>query len=160
MNFERMIARPMLMLHAISGCAALAISIHVLYFIWRGGMKRGAARRARARRYAAIAWPVYLAALLTGAFAYPAYMVDVRWAYLEESRPFMVGLFEIKEHWGAIGLLLAWGVWRYLCRSTPEEIASADQTFWRGHALLTSLLVICAAVNVIVGFWVVMVRSV
>ncbi len=160
MTWEWTIARPMLLLHAVTGFAALAISIHVLYFVWLGGRNSGAARRARARWYAAITWPAYVAAMVTGALVYPAYKVGVREAWLDANRPELTGFFEIKEHWGAIGLLLAWGLWRYLCRSAPGEIASADRTFWRGQSILTLLLVICAAVNVVIGLWVVMVRSV
>lgn len=160
MTWEWTIARPMLLLHALVGCGALAISIHLLYFAWRGGIARRAAHRALARRYAAITWPMYVAALVTGALVYPAYNVGVRGEWLDANRPEMTGLFEIKEHWGAVGLLLAWAVWRYFRRSTADEIASPDLVFWRGQTLLVFLLALCAAANVIIGLWVTMVRSV
>jgi hypothetical protein len=160
MSWEWAIARPMLLLHALTGFGALAITIHVLYFAWRGGHPRRAAHRSRARRYVTIAWPMYVAAMITGALVYPAYNVAVRGEYLDANRPEMTGLFEIKEHWGAVGLLLAWGMWRYFRRSAPEELASPDPVFWRGHTLLVLLLVICSAANVIIGAWVTMVRSV
>lgn len=162
MTWEWTLARPMLLLHALSGFAALAISVHVLYFAWRGGGDDNAGHRARARarRYAAIAWPLYVAAMVTGALVYPAYKVGVREAWLDANRPALTGLFEIKEHWAALGLLVAWGVRRYLCRSTGEQISDPDATFWRGQTVLTLIVVICALANVVIGAWVVMVKSV
>ncbi|UCD29756.1 MAG: hypothetical protein JSV03_04540 [Planctomycetota bacterium] len=160
MTWELYLARPLLILHALTGFAALGISLHVLYFAWRGGGFGRTGFRARARRYANITWPIYLATIITGALVYPAYMVDVRGRWLDANRPELTGLFEIKEHWAAIGLILSWAMWRYLCRSGVDEIASAEPHFWRGHALLTFLMVICIAVNVVIGCWVVMVKSV
>ena len=160
MTWEWTIARPMLCLHALAGFASLAILVHVAYFALRGGGERGAGRRARAQKYAAIAWPVYVAAMVTGALVYPAYMVGVRAPWLEANRPALVGFFEIKEHWGAIGLLLAWAMWWYICRGGTAVVAAADRSFWRGQAILILLATVCAAYNVIVGLWIVMVRSV
>ncbi len=41
---------------------------------------------------------------LTGAWLYPFFRVEVRAACLDPSFPIFTGLFEIKEHWLAIGL--------------------------------------------------------
>ncbi len=160
MTWELYLARPLLLLHALTGFAALTISIHVLYFGWRGAASNRAGHRVKARRYALITWPTYVAAMITGALVYPAYKVVVREAWLDANRPELTGLFEIKEHWGALGLLLAWGLWRYFRRSAADELAAAHRTFWRGQTLLAILFVICAAANVLIGLWVVMVRSV
>ena len=160
MNIERFIARPMLLLHAVAGFAVLAISIHVLYFAFKGGRQRGTGHRAKTIRYMGITWPLYLAALITGAIAYPAYKIDVREAYLDAHQPLLTGLFEVKEHWGAIGLLLAWALWRYYRRSARADIANTDLTFWRGQTLLVLLMVLCILANALVGVWITMVQSV
>jgi len=160
MTWEFTLFRPLMLIHALTGCGALFISAHVLYFLWTGRDEKRASHRARARRYAAIAWPTYLAALLTGVLTYPAYCVNVRYAWMQTHRPDLVGWFEIKEHWGAIGLLLAWAMWRYLCRSSAEEVAHPNRGYWRGQTLVTLLMVVCITVNVVAGIWIVMVRSV
>lgn len=158
MTWELTWARPLLLIHALAGFAALAISIHVLWFAWRGA-GRNAAWRVRARRYARITWPMYVAALMTGILIYPAYGVTVRKAWLEANRPDMVGWFEIKEHWTTLGLLLAWGLWRYFCKAEIDDVLTPERTSWRGHVLVALLVTICALVGVVVGTWVVMVRS-
>jgi len=160
MTWELYLARPLLLLHALTGFGALAISFHVLYFAWRGMGKGGAGFRIRARFYASITWFMYLGAMITGAVVYPAYSVEVRAPYLDVDRPDLTGWFEIKEHWGAVGLLLAWGMWRYLCRSSKDDVLLPESGFWRGHVLLLFLLILCIVINVVVGSWVVMVKSV
>jgi len=159
MTWELTLARPLLLVHALAGFAALAISLHVLWFVWKG-VGRNAAWRVRARRYATIAWPVYLAALVSGILIYPAYMVTVRKAGLEADRPDMVGWFEIKEHWSALGLLLVWGMWRYLRRSDMDEILTPERSAWQGQAVIALAATICILLSVIVGIWIVMIRSV
>jgi len=157
MTWELTWARPLLLIHAALGFGLLAICVHVLWFAWRGTGKNAAWR---ARRYAAIAWPMYIAAFVTGALIYPAYMVTVRKPWLEANRPAMVGWFEIKEHWAALGLVLAWGVWRYFRKSEKDDVLTPDRTFSRGVAFLALLATICVLINVVFGAWIVMVRSV
>ncbi len=157
MTWELTWARVLLLIHAALGFGVLAITLHVLWFAWKGA---GRAAAVRARRYAGIAWPMYLAALVSGALVYPAYMVTVRKPWLEANRPAMVGWFEIKEHWAALGLLLAWGMWRYFRKSETEDMLAQGNAAWRGYALIALLATICALINVIFGAWIVMIRSV
>jgi hypothetical protein len=159
MTWELSLARPLLLLHALAGCAALAVSVHVLHFAIRGGRESNGAFRAKARRYARVTGPVYLAAMATGIVIYPAYKVMVRVAWLDAHAPAMTGLFEIKEHWAALGLILTWAAWRYYCRPRVEDVIHPNRAFWSGHAILALLGAICTALNVIVGLWLVMVRS-
>ncbi len=155
MTWELAWARGLLVLHAALGFGALAITVHVLWFAWKRPA-RGAAWRVR--RYLRIAWPMYLAALLSGAIVYPAYAVTVREAWLEAHRPALVGLFEIKEHWAALGLLLAWGLWRYVRTSERDEVLAP--VVWRGIGVVALLVTLCLLINVVSGTWIVMVRSV
>jgi hypothetical protein len=159
MTWELSIARPFLLLHALVGCAALAVSVHVLHFAIRGGQEGNAAFRAKARRYARVTWPVYLATMLTGILIYPAYKVTVRDAWLDAHAPAMTGLFEIKEHWAALGMILTWAAWRYYCRPPVDEVIHPNRAFWKGHGILALLGALCTAFSVIVGLWLVMVRS-
>ncbi len=157
MTWELTLARPLLLIHAIIGFGALAISIHVLWFVWK---RPGLGAAGRVRHYLRIAWPMYLAALISGALIYPAYMVTVRKAWLEAHRPAVVGWFEIKEHWAALGLILAWGMWRWFRKGETDEALMHHPTFWRGMGLIALLATICILINVVLGAWVVMIRSV
>jgi len=157
MTWELTGARALLLIHAAIGFGTLAISAHVLWFAWKPPGKGSAWR---ARRYAGIAWPMYLASLISGALVYPAYVVLVRKPWLEANRPAMVGCFEIKEHWAALGLILAWGVWRYYRRFEREEVLKPNRTMQRGVAVMVLLATVCVLINVLFGTWLVMIRSV
>lgn len=57
----------------------------------------------------------YLITFVLGGILYPAYRLEVRVAFEELQLPWAIGLFEIKEHWGALGLAalpLYSGVWK------------------------------------------------
>ena len=157
MSWELSWARPLLLIHAAIGFGTLAISVHVLWFARKSA---GGGSAWRARRYVGIAWPMYLASFISGALIYPAYMVTVRKAWLEANRPAMVGWFEIKEHWAALGLILAWGMWRYYRKSERGDILTPNRTAQRGMAVIALLATICVLINALFGTWIVMIRSV
>lgn len=157
MTWELSWARALLLIHALVGFGTLAITVHVLWFSWKS-VDRGAAWRAR--RYAGIAWPMYIASLVSGALVYPAYMVLVRKPWLEANHPALVGCFEIKEHWAAVGLVLAWGMWRYYRKSDQADILKPNRTAQLGVAVVALLATLCVLANVVFGSWIVMVRSV
>ncbi|MBI4820195.1 MAG: hypothetical protein HY791_28225 [Deltaproteobacteria bacterium] len=52
----------------------------------------------------------YLLCFVTGAMTYPAFKRDVR-PELDRAIPWATGLFEIKEHFAAIGLLACLALW-------------------------------------------------
>ncbi|MFA7584962.1 MAG: hypothetical protein WCY11_02025 [Novosphingobium sp.] len=49
---------------------------------------------------------LYLASIVLGAVIYPTYRLDARIALEEMGLAWAVGLFELKEHWGGLGLAL------------------------------------------------------
>jgi hypothetical protein len=160
MDFEFAIARPMLLAHCLIGMAAVAVSMHAAYFAIRGSTSRHAGFRVKARRYAGICWPLYVLTMVTGALVYPAYKVGVRAEWMDVNRPDLTGWFEIKEHWAAIGTALAWAMWHYFRRSALDRIIKPDRNFWAGQSAMLVLTVICGLANIIIGCWIVMVRSV
>lgn len=83
----------------------------------------------------------YLVTFLLGALIYPTYRLDVRIALVEMRLPWAIGLFEIKEHWAAIGLA-SLPLYRHLWRAGD---ASA------GRAALTLLLASVVWFNFVVG---------
>ena len=46
----------------------------------------------------------YIIIYVLGALIYPAYRIYMRYQYFDVQLPWTTGLFEVKEHWGAIGL--------------------------------------------------------
>ncbi len=48
----------------------------------------------------------YIATFILGSVIYPAYRLDVRIVFAEMQLGWAIGLFEVKEHWAALGLAL------------------------------------------------------
>jgi hypothetical protein len=102
----------LLLLHALVSVALLGAVSHQCVAVLRA---RGAARVAGGsfvRRYASVGAGgfveavglLYLTNLVLGAILYPEYRIESRYA-LEEMRLLtVVGLFELKEHWAALGV--------------------------------------------------------
>ena len=83
----------------------------------------------------------YLATFVLGTLIYPAYRLDVRIALVEMQLPWAIGLFEVKEHWAAIGLA-SLPLYRDLW------LNSHDST---GRTVLTVLLASVVWFNFVVG---------
>ncbi|MFN2328406.1 MAG: hypothetical protein ABR612_05775 [Chromatocurvus sp.] len=83
----------------------------------------------------------YLATFILGMLIYPTYRLDVRIALVEMRLPWAIGLFEIKEHWAAIGLATL-PLYRHLWR-VGEATA--------GRTLLTLALASVVWFNFVVG---------
>ena len=63
----------------------------------------------------------YIIVYVIGALIYPAYRIHIRHEYFDPQLPWATGLFEVKEHWGAVGLALFF-VYYFLRRSfKPAE---------------------------------------
>ena len=71
--------------------------------------------------YVKISLWAYAIVYALGALAYPAFRVHTRMRLFDENIPWATGLFEVKEHWGALGL--AFFVVYYLLRRSfePDE---------------------------------------
>ncbi len=63
----------------------------------------------------------YIIVYALGALAYPAFRINTRAALFDKTLPWATGLFEVKEHWGALGL--AFFVVYYLLRKSfqPDQ---------------------------------------
>ncbi|OHB61442.1 MAG: hypothetical protein A2168_06480 [Planctomycetes bacterium RBG_13_50_24] len=48
----------------------------------------------------------YVIVYVIGAMIYPAYRIHIRHDYFDPQLPWATGLFEVKEHWGAVGLAM------------------------------------------------------
>jgi hypothetical protein len=66
--------------------------------------------------YVKVALWAYVIVYVIGALIYPAYRIHIRHEYFDPQLPWATGLFEVKEHWGAVGLGLFF-VYYFLRRS-------------------------------------------
>ena len=63
-------------------------------------------RQKRELLYLKVSFWTYLIVYVLGALIYPAFRVYIRGTCFDPQIPWATGLFEVKEHWSAIGLAL------------------------------------------------------
>jgi hypothetical protein len=103
-------------------------------------------RKVPGRSFAEPTILLFLAMTVIGSLLYPAFRVEVR-PLLDARSPWATGLFELKEHFTAIGLCLLpayWSLW-----SRPEENHEASSRAAR--ASLTAMLALICWWNFAVG---------
>ena len=87
---------------------------------------------------------LYFLTFVLGGIIYPAYRIDVRIPFEEMRLAWAVGLFEVKEHWGGIGVgvlpLYAY-VWR----------AQNSTSHGRNRMMITVLLALIVWADFIIG---------
>ncbi len=95
--------------------------------------------------YARVSFWSYVIVYVLGALIYPAYRVYIRADYFDPQLPWATGLFEVKEHWGAVGLALFFVYYR-LRRNFQPEVEKEKLWFY---------VPLCVLLNVIVWYKVV-----
>jgi len=95
--------------------------------------------------YARVSFWSYVIVYVLGALVYPAYRVYIRAAYFDPQLPWATGLFETKEHWGAVGLALF--LVYYLLRKSFQPEAEKEKLWF--------YVPLCVLLNVIVWYKVV-----
>ena len=71
--------------------------------------------------YVKVSLWTYTIVYVIGALIYPAFGARIRHPYFDPELPYATGLFEVKEHWGALGLAMFF-VYYFLRRSfKPAE---------------------------------------
>ena len=87
----------------------------------------------------------YVIVYVLGALIYPAYRVHIRHHYFDPELPWATGLFEVKEHWGAVGVALFF-VYYFLRKNMQPEKEREKLFFY---------VALCVLLNVIVWYKVV-----
>ncbi len=108
-----------LMLHLLITFVLVGSMTHNLLVVFK--YVRGKFGRKRLEwLYVRVAFWSYLVVYITGAVIYPAFRVYIRGAAFDPLK-WPTGLFEVKEHWGALGMALF--VIYYLLRKSfdPEQ---------------------------------------
>jgi hypothetical protein len=102
----------LLLAHVLAGAALLGALTHQCVAAWRNAPRTAAAQASFLGRYGAVGARgftvavvvLYVLVTVPGGLIYPVYRLDVRIPFEEMGLWWAVGLFEIKEHWGGIGL--------------------------------------------------------
>ena len=95
--------------------------------------------------YVRVSLWAYAVVYLIGALIYPAYRVHMRYEYFDKELPWATGLFEVKEHWGAVGLGMFFVY--YLLRKSFQPSEEKDKLYL--------YVPLCVLLNVIVWYKVV-----
>ena len=90
----------------------------------------------------------YIATFILGLLIYPVFRVNVRAADFDKARPWATGLFEAKEHIGAIALFAAIGI-LVLAKTTDEK---SDDNRKKVFIFLVSTVAVVFLVKFIFGF--------
>ncbi len=78
-------------------------------------------------RYLKISLWSYAAVYALGALIYPAFRVYIRRDHFDPNLPWATGVFEVKEHWGAIGLAMFFAY--YLLRRGFKPSEEKDKLY-------------------------------
>lgn len=95
--------RALLLIHAVLGCALVGALTH--NFLWSLPYLDGRYERAPAeRRFLRWGARLFGGAFVAGLILYPAYKLEVRVGWLDDHRPWVGRIFDIKEHFAALAL--------------------------------------------------------
>ena len=98
--------------------------------------------------YVKVSLWAYVVVYALGALAYPAFRINTRMRLFDENMPWATGLFEVKEHWGALGLALF--VVYYLLRDYRDIARTLKEPRKQIYA---ALFLIPIALFFLLSFW-------
>ncbi len=134
----------LVLLHLLATFVLVGAMTHNLLIVF--GYVRGKYGKKKLERYyVKVALWSYVVVYILGALAYPAFRINTRAALFDQSLPWATGLFEVKEHWGALGL--AFFVVYYLLRRSFEPDQEKDKLYF--------YVPLCVLLNVILWYKVV-----
>ncbi len=106
--------------------------------------------------YVKVSLWAYIVVYVLGALAYPAFRINTRADLFDKTLPWATGLFEVKEHWGALGL--AFLVVYYFLRSAFEPDEGRGKLFF--YVPLCVLLNVILWYKVIVGCYLALLKGI
>lgn len=151
----------------LEGCYNLLVLLHLLVtFILVGAMThnllivfnyvRGKFGKKKLEYlYVKVSLWSYIIVYVFGALAYPAFRINTRAALFDGTFPWATGLFEVKEHWGALGL--AFFVVYYLLRKNFQPDQARHKLFF--YVPLCLLLNVILWYKVIVGCYLALLKG-
>ena len=108
------------------------------------------------KTYAKVVSVAYVVTFVLGALLYPSYRVHVRGYHLDRHAPAFAALFDVKETYASLALVVAVALGALACTLRPAETPALV----RVYAVMS--LIVCAVVwfNVIAGLLVVSARGI
>lgn len=144
----------LMVLHLLATFALVGAMTHNLIIVI--GYVRGKfGRKNREQYYVKIAFWSYIIVYAFGALAYPAFRINTRAALFDLHIRWATGLFEVKEHWGGLGLALI-GVYYFLRRHFEPDQEKEKLYF---YVPLCFLLNIILWYKVIVGCYLALLKG-
>ena len=139
----------LLIVHALLAVGLLGAITHQTIGAWLPSRSSSGSFVARVRSVAAPAYAnavvaLYLSTALIGSILYPEYRLSIRVAVEQLELPVANGIFELKEHFAALGLAILpayWALWR------QPDSGEAPRT----RGLLTALLAFIVWWNFLTG---------
>ena len=145
---------PLLLAHLFATIVLVGSMTHNLLCVV--GYLRGKFGRQRLEQlYVKVSFWAYIIVYLLGILIYPAYKIHIRQTYFDPQLPWATGLFEVKEHWGAVGLGLFF-VYYFLRRSFRPD-SEKEKLFL--YVPLCLLLNIILWYKVIVGCYLTLLKG-
>ena len=147
--------RVLLVLHTAGSIVLLGAATHHALQM-RHYLRGRFGRAALEKTYAKVVAVAYVVTFTLGAALYPTYRYHVRGLYLDRHAPFYAGLFDVKEVYASLTLLVALALGALAFTLKPSE----DRWLIRVYAVMS--FIVCAVVwfNAIAGVLVVSVRGV
>ena len=111
--------RFLLVLHMLFTFVLVGTMSHNLTIV-AGYLRGNFGKKKLEQYYVKISLWAYVIVYLLGGLIYPAFRILVRYQYFDPELPWATGLFEVKEHWAALGLAFLFA-WYFLRRSFDPE---------------------------------------
>ena len=114
-------------------------------------------RQRRELLYVKVSFWAYVIIYVLGSLIYPAFRVYIREEHFDTQMPWATGLFEVKEHWAAIGLALF--VVYYLLRKSFRPDTEREKLFlyvpicFLLNVILWYILIVSCYLSLLKGTW-------
>ncbi len=105
--------------------------------------------------YVRVSLWAYTIVYVIGVLIYPAYGARIRHPYFDQQLPWATGLFEVKEHWGAVGLAMFFAF--YFLRKSFQPAEEKEKLFL--YVPLCLLLNVILWYKVIVGCYLTLLKG-
>jgi len=131
----------LLLAHLIAAGVLAGCMTHNLLIVWKY-IRGKFGRKKRELYFVKVSLWSYVIVYFFGCLIYPAFRVYFRAGYFDANLPWATGLFELKEHWGALGLAMFF-VYYYLRKSFEPDVEKDKLWFY---------VPLCVILNVIVWY--------
>ncbi len=129
----------LLLTHLIAAGVLAGSMTHNLLIVWRY-LQGKFGRKKRELYFAKVSLWTYVIVYLFGCLIYPAFRVYFRAAYFDVDLSWATGLFEVKEHWGSLGLAMFF-VYYYLRKSFEPDLEKDKLWLYVPMCLILNVIV-------------------